>query len=295
MTDRLPPELEALLDFERQAPEASAAAKARVLERLESTLGLGPDGGDGGNGGDGGPQGSSPQGALQGSGMGATGSVASASASSSLLPVVAGAFGGKVALGGWAAGIAALSLTAGLFVGGLQGERELASIEPAAIAEQAPAAAAPPAGRESIAAETNPAAALPAVTAAPAPDDELFVIEEADVTVRSVPRAPPAARAEPAAAPTASPSRLADEQAFLDAARAQLAVGDVISAERTLRRHEQRFSGGVLEEERTALLVLALARAGDTDAAARTAAAFRVRWPDSLHLGTVEAALEELR
>jgi hypothetical protein len=96
----------------------------------------------------------------------------------------------------------------------------------------------------------------------------------------------------PAAAPVERASELAREQAIIDAARAGLTGGHHEAALAALDRHAREFPEGELSEEREGLRVLALARSGRTAEASEGASRFRQRFPRSLLLPAIQAALE---
>ena len=129
------------------------------------------------------------------------------------------------------------------------------------------------------AASTAPSAAAPAPLAIP---------------VESLPAATaPQARSAPA--PADSGQQLAAESKLLDVARTSLAHGEADHALAAVDRHAAQFPRGMLSEEREALAVKALALAGDGESARARAAQFRARYPESLFLPAVEAALRSLR
>ncbi|WP_394834881.1 hypothetical protein LVJ94_51125 [Pendulispora rubella] len=105
---------------------------------------------------------------------------------------------------------------------------------------------------------------------------------------------PPPIVAKPASGP--KPARrdvdLAEEQSLLETARSAILRRDPVLALAPLREHAQRFPRGHLIEERDGLWVQALANAGETAAARTKAAEFRRRYPQSLLLPAVEAAVE---
>jgi hypothetical protein len=92
--------------------------------------------------------------------------------------------------------------------------------------------------------------------------------------------AAPASKSPPHKA-AVDPSRLAEELALLDEARANLQAGDADRALSVLARSEQRFPRGALEEERRALRVEALAKAGQEERARVEATQFRADYPKS--------------
>jgi hypothetical protein len=93
----------------------------------------------------------------------------------------------------------------------------------------------------------------------------------------------------PSAAPTTDPAP--GPSALLDEARAGLVAGDPASALKRLEEHQHRFLNPLLAEERDAMWIEALVRAGRTDEARRRADAFRRKYPGSLFLPTVDSAV----
>ncbi|HEY6461482.1 MAG TPA: hypothetical protein VIY73_15050, partial [Polyangiaceae bacterium] len=90
---------------------------------------------------------------------------------------------------------------------------------------------------------------------------------------------------------SASPrSQLSAERMLLDEARAALVQGNPTVALDRLQRHRRTFASPVLGEERDAMEVEALARAGRVPEAQARADAFRRHYPRSLFLPTVESA-----
>lgn len=87
---------------------------------------------------------------------------------------------------------------------------------------------------------------------------------------------------------------LAEEKKLVEGARAKLVAGDAPGALALLEIHRQRFPRGGLSEEREALAVEALVKAGRYDEARRRAAAFRQRVPNSVYLPAVDATLESI-
>jgi hypothetical protein len=81
----------------------------------------------------------------------------------------------------------------------------------------------------------------------------------------------------------------------LDEARTAFMRGEPSACLRALERHAQRFPSGRLSEEREALAVRALASMNRGDEARARAARFRERYPESLMLPAVEAAVGERR
>jgi hypothetical protein len=184
--------------------------------------------------------------------------------------------------GGWGSnGIAIATFVAG----GVTGATLLASLSHAPPARvvyvDRPA---PPA----LVAEANTFSGPPLALAGPAPTR---------ITAIPLPQPPaPAVLATlPApASPAAIPphvSRFAEERKLLDDARAGLLQGEPALAIERLDAHRARFADGMLAEERDAMEVEALVRAGRVDEARAEAAAFKERSPKSLFLQTVEATV----
>jgi hypothetical protein len=106
------------------------------------------------------------------------------------------------------------------------------------------------------------------------------------------PKAPAASPARPLVEPS---SQLAAEQRFLDSARAALVSGEPDRALERVAAHNAKFPQGLLTEEREALAVQALVKAGRYDEARTRAAAFRERAPSSLFRATVDSAIDSIR
>lgn len=140
-----------------------------------------------------------------------------------------------------------------------------------------------------------------------APPPAVIVVAAAPAIPPVPPPTPPApssrhggVRAERASAnqpaPAAKDDRdtdLARERALIETARTALSrqQADAIDL---LLRHEQQFPRGRLAEERESLLVQALLQAGRIDEARRRGARFRARFPRSLLLPVVDAALRSI-
>ncbi|MGH7435586.1 MAG: hypothetical protein ACRENE_07915 [Polyangiaceae bacterium] len=102
-----------------------------------------------------------------------------------------------------------------------------------------------------------------------------------------------------ATAPASSPVRptsaqLDAERALLDTARAALVGGDADAALSALARHARTFGHPLLAEERDALMVQALVRAGQYSEARLRANSFRRKTPQSLLLPAVDAAVASI-
>jgi hypothetical protein len=104
--------------------------------------------------------------------------------------------------------------------------------------------------------------------------------------VASAPRllSPPASSADVDAA-------LARERSILDVARTALGRNDGPHAFEAVERHGREFPRGQMSEEREAIGVLALVKLGRKDDAAARGARFRKRYPSSVLLPVIDAAL----
>ena len=84
---------------------------------------------------------------------------------------------------------------------------------------------------------------------------------------------------------------LADENALVSRAQAALARGRTSEALAATSEHQRRFPRGEFVEEREALAIQALARSGNLPAATARAERFRTRYPRSMLLRAVNAAV----
>ena len=264
--DALPPDVARLLEAEREAPAAPADAEARVLARLSTALGL-----PGGSLEGGAAPPSSPAPPAPPAASAASASAGAATASST--PIV---------LGVASAVVGAAALAAAVFASSSQPPR----------APRAPAASAVP----------DPVAApvpLPPVVEAPLEQrheeqrhegqrEEEWHFDE----LAAVPDEP-ARSSRPARRAPVAKDTLSGERALLERARERLSGGDAAAALELAETHRRRFPRGKLVEEREALAVLALARAGRHDEARARARRFEARFPQSLHRLMLRAALEE--
>jgi hypothetical protein len=89
-------------------------------------------------------------------------------------------------------------------------------------------------------------------------------------------------------------SQLLAERIILDQARAGLLQGDAARALRLTDRHRRAFSNPLLGEERDALEVQSLVKAGRYDEARARAAAFHKQAPGSLFSSVVDSAIESI-
>lgn len=136
----------------------------------------------------------------------------------------------------------------------------------------------------------------PQPTPWPEPEPRIVYVERGVVSRRVVHEKTPGVVSTPAPEPIAvetpyPPESLAEERAILERARTALGIGDEDTALAELLGHRIAFPEGRLAEERDAMLVFAHAASGDkveADAAANT---FRAKYPASLFLPAVEAAL----
>jgi hypothetical protein len=111
----------------------------------------------------------------------------------------------------------------------------------------------------------------------------------------AIPTPPPkAVVGSPSGESLSGPSQLAAERRLLDSARSVLVGGDPNNALSLLDAHRARFPRGVLAEERDALSIQALVKAGRNDEARTQAQVFRERSPDSLFSSAVESAIESI-
>jgi hypothetical protein len=121
----------------------------------------------------------------------------------------------------------------------------------------------------------------------------------ATAAVAQATNAPPAASDVPpvtvaTAATSTRGSQLSAERILLDEARAALAQGDPGRAIDRLERHRRTFQAPLLAEERDAMWVQALVKAGRYDEARARAASFRKRSPDSLFSSVVDSAIDSI-
>ncbi|MCA2982092.1 MAG: hypothetical protein INH41_20370 [Myxococcaceae bacterium] len=289
MSERLPPLHEALRAVFDTAtpPQPSAEFEARVLERVTATLaGVALPEDTSGSGGF-----SGPTGAPTPDGVPAPGVVV---VKKGVLALGAALLLGGGGLGGVLVGRVVLTPPAAEVKASPGGARAKGSDEALGSAHD-PADERPAAGVQrpsGATASVGGAGSMPA-KAAGAPNE--------------VSAAPPGPKAPQ---PSASVQGLADaggapaghedasrdtalsaERALLEVARTALARGDVGATLAAVERHEREFPGGRLLEEREVLFVQALALSGRRGDAAARQAAFKTRFPDSLSLPAVDAAL----
>lgn len=257
--DDVPPPLDdelagLLASLDDQAPPAGALDRVRA--RVDATLGLPPGGPPSSSGGD-------PPPASGSSAPSATATAAATATSRALLAKVA---------------IVAFTIGAGVGVGVTRLVTE--TPQPVVVREL---------GQPS---ETPVSDALPAL-ASPVSDAG---VESADVRDASVVAPSPrdAGPPRPDAGEALGDGRdrvLADENALVTRAQSALARGRAGEALEALSEHQRRFPGGQFAEEREAMAIQALVRLGRTDAARARADRFRARFPGSMLLRAVEAAV----
>lgn len=144
---------------------------------------------------------------------------------------------------------------------------------------------------------TVPVAAAPTAPMPPTTPTTPTTNEATTSVAEGVSSAAQGGKASPSTA-AAAPSGLGDdtglaaERSLLEVARTALSRGDFASAMTSLDAHQKKFPNGVLREEREALYVQALARAGRRDEAKARAERFVKTYPKSMLLPVVEAATE---
>jgi hypothetical protein len=98
-------------------------------------------------------------------------------------------------------------------------------------------------------------------------------------------------RERPTPVEKAEPDSLAAERRLVELARTALSRARPADALGALEEHRQRFPQGQLAEEREGLFVLVRAASGDAQRAREEADAFKARYPRSLLLPAIEAAI----
>ena len=259
MSSRLPPlepDVAEVLEAEKAipqiAPEEKAQALARVLARLPTA------GGGGGNGG------------------GAGGTAGGTSTGGE-------PFGGPAGnVTSWARAHPWLSALAMFALGAGSGAALHAS-----LARERVAYVVQPVAARSDDAVPRVAPSEPVASSAPSGTKRTPVAEPRVVEPSLVEQRGPTSRAP--ALP--SGDTLAAERAIVDVARRALGSGDGAAALQAVAMHEQQFPSGLLEEEREAVAIKALALLGRTDDARSRAARFHARYPRSLLASAVERSV----
>ncbi len=108
-----------------------------------------------------------------------------------------------------------------------------------------------------------------------------------------VPAPPLEAAAGLVETPAERTARLAGERALIAEARAALSRDDAGGALVALEAHRGAHPQGALAEEREAMTVMALARAGRIDEARSGAAKFKASWPQSIFGPALASALQD--
>jgi len=176
-------------------------------------------------------------------------------------------------LGAHTYGLVAAAFLAGTVTGAVVCARWMARSAPRVEAVDLPAAA--PALR-------MPAASPPVTVTSPA----------APASPSTVTTTTPETTAVSSSAPRmAGTSQLSAERHMLDDARHALLQGDPARSLEILERHRRAFPSPLLAEEHGALEVQSLAKAERYGEARTLGEAFRRRYPDSLYLPMVDAAL----
>lgn len=156
---------------------------------------------------------------------------------------------------------------------------------------------APPAQAPGSASATSeiPAASAPAedgsmsTASATGPRSALF---PTPTTSAQPPRPSPSTSSPESSSRSGRDTDLGHERALLEQARMALARGQTQGALEALEAHAREFPAGRMSEEREALVVQALAQGGRLVEARAKAARFRARFPKSVFLSVVDAALE---
>jgi hypothetical protein len=130
----------------------------------------------------------------------------------------------------------------------------------------------------------------------PAPPPALSVAPPATASNAEVQEVPVAATPAPRAATSKGhASQLSAERLILEEARNAITQGDTRRGLDQLERHRRLFPNPLLAEERDALQVQALVKAGRYDEARASADSFRKRASDSIFMPMVDAAIASIR
>jgi outer membrane biosynthesis protein TonB len=97
----------------------------------------------------------------------------------------------------------------------------------------------------------------------------------------------PTSKTKPQPKPPAQPKSLADEVALMQALSTALKAGDSGKVLALVAEHERDFADGQFVEERRAAKARALCQSGKLAAGKQEAQRFGSRWPDSIHLTSV--------
>lgn len=264
MTEPLEPNLRSLLEAERSLPEDLGDAPDRVLSALRLIIGpFGPGGAGPVDPGGAGPVDPVSGGAAAAAPGGATASSVVGASSMLVHPLVTGLVG--LALGTASGAAIAVAILSGEAVG--PPEPPMA-VEETSVPPVIVVAGAPDADGESAQPDEIPA------NVEPLPAPELADMPTAGVTLVD----------EEAEATAGERTGLSRELVLLDRARSALAFDRPQDAVNTLTDHEKQFPEGRLGEERDALMVQALLAAGRTEDARVRATIFRLEYPESTFL-----------
>jgi RNA polymerase sigma-70 factor (ECF subfamily) len=265
--EALPPHIAELLERESRGYAEDPALKSATLARIELAVALAP-----------------PLALALGSGAalaanGLSAKAATAVQGSVAATTVAAAGAGSVKL----ASIALVAFVAGTGAGSV-GLSVLQSQQPKHSSTHSPL--------------TVTSASLPSPRRAP-PQSEIPVPVPASPPVplpASVPASSSSSSSSSAPAPSAKTSTRADlerERELLDAAHAALSRGRYTDALAAAERHAREWPRGYLSEEREAVLIQALLRAGRASEASSRAATFRKIYPNSMSLPAIDSAFRK--
>lgn len=286
--DDLPPHLRALLADHTSGPALSAAAERRLLARVVMSVGAAAVLGAGTAAGS--AAASSSMASTSSAVAGAAASTATATASATTVGAFTSAVAFKVALG--VMGVAGVVGAAVGVVGTARTARDETVVTTTASNTSATPAPAAPAAVLVLPPSPPPAIEPPA---APAPA-AVVVDAPRSVSGRS---AAPVASAVPAAAAVnaavAAKDTELDEVAALAVVRDTLAAGHAQQALSMLDGLDEDAASTRFAEERLALRVIALSRAGFHEQAAALSTTFFARFPDSLLTARVQAAVTATR
>ncbi len=259
--DRLPPYVSALLAVERAAPPPSREAHDRVRARVAATLVAGAATGA-----------ATTATAAKGASAGVLASLATAKTTIiAVVAVAATGVTGGVALHRQHARMSDVARAAE--PRDLRRVPDLPAANPIAVPLTVPVTVAPESG-------TTKARAVGPPTVSQ--------------RHRSPAGAAPVAVDEPERGLSDTTEALADENALIEAARASLGNRDAAGAAVLLEKHARLHPAGQMEEEREALWVQVLVAQGRGAAARARATDFQKRFPHSIQLEVVSAALETI-
>lgn len=264
--DPLPDDLRSAFDAERRRSGVDDAMRARLLGRVLGSVAVG---------------------AAIGTAAGTAGAAAGAGAGGAAGAGTGAATGAVAGAGGVAFAKMAPWLLGAFLIGGGVG----AAVHAAVVAKDAPitppsAIPSPsPSARPDPGPNTAPSDSVAAISVSALPSASTRVVPA--ITLAPSTRPSSTASADPVAQRDVD---LAAERALVDRARTALTRGQPAAALEALDSHAKSFPRGRLTEEREALAIDALARAGRTQEAATRADRFRSTWPNSVFGGLVDTA-----